>query len=169
MERATRWLRGFLGMKKDRDNAVDSVSPAPGDKREKKRWSFSKPSKECSSHPPLAYVPPNAPARHSGARDSPWLGSCAVDAGKEKEQQKSRHANAIAVAAATAAAADAAVAAAEAAMAVARLTAGHGRGLLSGCGKEAFAAMRIQCVFRGFLVINKLCIFSNEIAHPFSI
>ncbi|XP_031387914.1 uncharacterized protein LOC116201000 isoform X2 [Punica granatum] len=155
MGRATRWLRGFLGMKKDRDNdnvVVDGLCPAAsGDKRVKKRWSFSKPSKETTGHSPFPDVPANVPARRSGAGDGPWLGPCAVDAEKEKERQQSSHVNAMAVAAATAAAADAAAAAAEAAVVVVRLTAGPGRGALFGGGKEFFAAVTIQSVFRGFL------------------
>ncbi|KAK4760768.1 hypothetical protein SAY87_005661 [Trapa incisa] len=140
MERATRWLRGFLGMKKDRDSAA-VATPRSSDKREKKRWSFSKPSKENGGHPSLHDVP----ARRSGGSEPQRL---SVD--KDKQQQQSRRANAIAVAAASAAAA-------EAAMAVARLTAGQGRGNLSGIDKEIiFAAMKIQCVFRGFLARKAL-------------
>ncbi|OWM76519.1 hypothetical protein CDL15_Pgr005483 [Punica granatum] len=160
MGRATRWLRGFLGMKKDRDNdnvVVDGLCPAAsGDKRVKKRWSFSKPSKETTGHSPFPDVPANVPARRSGAGDGPWLGPCAVDAEKEKERQQSSHVNAMAVAAATAAAADAAAAAAEAAVVVVRLTAGPGRGALFGGGKEFFAAVTIQSVFRGFLARKAL-------------
>ncbi|KAL3598375.1 hypothetical protein D5086_006293 [Populus alba] len=57
------------------------------------------------------------------------------------------------VAAATAAAADAAVAAAQAAVAVVRLTS-HGRGTMFGGGKEKWAAVKIQTVFRGYLLLQ---------------
>ena len=74
-----------------------------------------------------------------------WLRSCYIET--EKEQNK----HAIAVAAATAAAADAAVAAAQAAVTVVRLTS-HGRGTMFGGGHERSAAVKIQSVFRGYLV-----------------
>jgi hypothetical protein len=43
------------------------------------------------------------------------------------------------------------VAAAQAAVAVVRLTS-HGRGTMLGGGKEKWAAVKIQTVFRGYLV-----------------
>lgn len=76
------------------------------------------------------------------ASEASWLQSFYTE--NEKEQNK----HAIAVAAATAAAADAAVAAAQAAVAVVRLTS-NGRF----CGRyENWAAVKIQTVFRGYLV-----------------
>ena len=55
------------------------------------------------------------------------------------------------MAAATAAAADAAVAAAQAAVAVVRLTS-KGRGGLFPGGREKWAAVKIQTIFRSYLV-----------------
>lgn len=135
MGRATRWLKGLLGMKKDRDKERDDVAtPISSDKKEKKRWSFSKSGKD------------DAPATLSGnMKDAAWLSSYL----SETEREQNKHA--IAVAAATAAAADAAVAAAQAAVAVVRLTS-HGRGTMLGGGKEKWAAVKIQTVFRGYLV-----------------
>ncbi|XP_011013968.1 PREDICTED: protein IQ-DOMAIN 14-like [Populus euphratica] len=139
MGRATRWLKGLLGMKKDRDKERDDVAtPISSDKKEKKRWSFSKSGKD------------DAPATLSGnMKDAAWLGSSL----SETEREQNKHA--IAVAAATAAAADAAVAAAQAAVAVVRLTS-HGRGTLFGGGKEKWAARKIQTVFRGYLARKAL-------------
>lgn len=91
-----------------------------------------------------ATIPPNiSPAEAS------WLQSFHTE--REKEQNK----HAIAVAAATAAAADAAVAAAHAAVAVVRLTS-HGRGTMFGGGghEKMCAAVKIQTLFRGYLVIK---------------
>ncbi|KAI3761588.1 hypothetical protein L1987_52008 [Smallanthus sonchifolius] len=126
MGKATRWFRGLLGMK-DKEN-VNSLNS--GDRKEKKRWSFGKPSKEFRS--------PEAPS------DAAWLSSYMSET--EKEQNK----HAIAVAAATAAEADAAVAAAQAAIAVVRLT------NLCGAGREKWAAVKIQTVFRSHLARKAL-------------
>lgn len=132
MGKATRWLKGLLGMKKDKEN-VD-LNSNYSEKKEKKRWSFVKPGKDSDQ------IPVNIPAT-----DSTWMRSYIADS--EKEQNK----HAIAVAAATAAAADAAVAAAQAAVAVVRLTS-QGKGALFTGGRERTAAVKIQTVFRGFLV-----------------
>ncbi|KAK6128016.1 hypothetical protein DH2020_038248 [Rehmannia glutinosa] len=135
MGKATRWLRGLLGMKKDKEN-VDKNSNC-GEKKEKKRWSFVKSGKESE---PLSQIQPDGSA---------LLRSFIADS--EKEQNK----HAIAVAAATAAAADAAVAAAQAAVAVVRLTS-QGRGALFTDGRERLAAVKIQTVFRGYLARKAL-------------
>lgn len=139
MGKATRWLKGLLGMKKDKEN-VD-INSNCGEKREKKRWSFAKSGKDSGA---LNQIPENIPAA-----DSAWLRSYIGDT--EKDQNK----HAIAVAAATAAAADAAVAAAQAAVAVVRLTSQGKGGLFTG-GREILAAVKIQNVFRGFLARKAL-------------
>ncbi|XP_019197349.1 PREDICTED: uncharacterized protein LOC109191220 [Ipomoea nil] len=93
------------------------------DKKEKKRWSLGRTSKDSGG---------------LWVSDSPWFRS-SNDDDSEKEQQNS---HAIAVAAATAAAADAAVA-------VVRLTS-RGRGALFVTQREKWAAVKIQSVFRVF-------------------
>lgn len=140
MGKATRWLKGFLGMKKEKTH-VENSGPLAGDRKEKKRWSFGKSPRDSSTvgHSPVS-IPGNIPVA-----DSAWLRSYIADS--ENEQNK----HAIAVAAATAAAADAAVAAAQAAVAVVRLTS-QGRGTLFSGGREKWAAVKIQTVFRGCLV-----------------
>ncbi|KAF5739186.1 hypothetical protein HS088_TW12G00387 [Tripterygium wilfordii] len=143
MGKATRWLKGLLGMKKEkeRQNFDTSSSVCSTDKKDRKRWSFGKSG--SSSGRDSAVIPQNP------GRDAAWIRSYISET--EKEQNK----HAIAVAAATAAAADAAVAAAQAAAAVVRLTS-RGRGTLIGGGKERWAALTIQTLFRGFLARKAL-------------
>lgn len=116
-------------MKKDKENV---------EKNSKKRWGFVKSVKDSGASGQI-------PANKEGDIQAAWLRSYISDA--EKEQNK----HAIAVAAATAAAADAAVAAAQAAVAVIRLTR-QGRRASSFGGGEKWAAVKIQTVFRGYLV-----------------
>ncbi|KAI4355575.1 hypothetical protein L6164_004334 [Bauhinia variegata] len=140
MGKATRWLKGLLGMKKEKESSVSSGSLGSDKKVEKKRWSFAKSGKD-----PDVDQSPVSIATGVPATDNAWLRSYITDT--EKEQNK----HAIAVAAA----ADAAVAAAQAAVAVVRLTS-HGRGTLFSGGRESWAAERIQTVFRGFLARKAL-------------
>ncbi|KAL6996395.1 Protein IQ-domain 26 [Sarracenia purpurea var. burkii] len=138
MGKATRWLRGLLGMKKVKEPVENSNS---GDRKEKKRWSFGKSFGRDSGV--VGKIPSNIPV-NVPATDTAWLRSYIAET--EKEQNM----HAIAVAAATAAAADAAVAAAQAAVAVVRLTS-QGSEALFRCGTEKWAAVKIQTVFRGYL------------------
>ncbi|XP_068642712.1 protein IQ-domain 26-like [Aristolochia californica] len=142
MGRATRWLRSLLGggkkEKEQKENSTLNVS----DRKEKKRWSFGKSNRDDGQY--TASFNGSVPAV-----DAAWLRSYYSES--EKEQNK----HAIAVAAATAAAADAAVAAAQAAVAVVRLTS-HGRGTMFGGGRERWAAVKIQTVFRGYLAKKAL-------------
>ncbi|XP_004305257.1 PREDICTED: protein IQ-DOMAIN 14 [Fragaria vesca subsp. vesca] len=144
MGRAARWLKGLLGMKKEKDPlelpSSDTNTTRPADRKDKRRWSFGKSLKDGT---PISHVPANLPPNISPA-DSAWLRSYLAET--DKEQNK----HAIAVAAATAAAADAAVAAAQAAVAVVRLTSKGSGGQLFG-KRERWAAMKIQTVFRGYL------------------
>lgn len=129
----------MLGMKKEREQPSSSISVCSGDKKlEKRWWSIGKSARDSSA---ASSVPRSS--------DPAWLRSYIA----ETEEEQSKHA--IAVAAATAAAADAAVAAAQAAVAVVRLTS-QGRGPIFGGGgsgrREMCAAIKIQTVFRGYLV-----------------
>ena len=146
MGKAIRWLKGLLGMKKEKEKDKDQIEHSSNssvlyDKKEKKRWSFAKSGKDVNA---ICQIPLSI-ARNIPATDAARLG-CYI-AETEKEQNK----HAIAVAAATAAAADAAVVAAQAAMAVVRLTS-NGRGTLFGGVIDRWAAMKIQTLFRGYLV-----------------
>lgn len=135
MGRATRWLRGLLGKKKEKGNVDNSNLSETNDKR---RQSSVKAAKDCG-------VVDKTRGKNNYGSDSNRSRSYT----SELEKEQNRHA--IAVAAATAAAADAAVAAAQAAMTVVRLTS-QGRGIVSATGREKWAAIKIQSVFRGFLV-----------------
>lgn len=150
MGKVTRWLKGLLGMKRDKEN-LQSPSPnaSSTDRKEKKRWSFGgKSARGTSNVVENDNIPANIPSSLS-ASDAAWLRSYIAESGSEQNK------HAIAVAAATAAAADAAVAAAQAAVAVVRLTS-QGSGMLNG-KRERCAAVKIQTVFRGFLVCLFFC------------
>ncbi|KAL6335717.1 hypothetical protein AAG906_039480 [Vitis piasezkii] len=77
MGRATRWLRGLLGMKKDKEQVENSTA---GDRKEKKRWSFAKPGGILG----VGQNPVNFPANNPV--DSAWLRSYISET--EKEQNK---------------------------------------------------------------------------------
>lgn len=146
MGRAARWFKGLLGMKRDKDQSNHSTSSSvSGDgKKGKRRWSIGRSARDPDK------VTAAADASVTGAAgDAAWFRSFIAES--EKEQNK----HAIAVAAATAAAADAAVAAAQAAVAVVRLTS-QGRGALFGGGREKWASVKIQTVFRGYLVSTRI-------------
>lgn len=157
MGKATRWLRALLGMKREKNSDENSYLPA-GDKKEKNRWSFSKSGKEFTGK--VQMLPPPPPRK--AVADADWQRSYPA------ESEEDRNDHAIAVAAASAVAADAAVAAAQAAVAVVRLTnQTRGSALLNG-GKEIMGVVKIQSVFRGFLVnmnllnLHTLLIFCNQ-------
>jgi len=160
MGKATRWLRSFLGLKKEgrqshhylpshRDDNKESRLDVPQVKaklKEKRRWSFGKSSRGHSS---AAFAAPG----HSTEPIAEAKASCnEYSFGAENQQNK----HAIAVAAATAAAADAAVAAAHAAAAVVRLTSSGFSFVSEGHSEEEYAAIRIQTAFRGYLARKAL-------------
>lgn len=144
MGKATRWLKGLFGIKRDRDQHYkpSSDSALVSCFEYKKASSFGReasPPETMLCHNP-ATIPPNI-----SPSEAAWLRSFY----NETENEQSKHA--IAVAAATAAAADAAVAAAQAAVAVVRLTS-NGRGTMFGGGRERWAAVKVQTCYRGYLV-----------------
>lgn len=151
MGRATRWLKSLFGIKNKRDGT------SSGHRRDKKGSSFGHSGRENSG---LCHNPETIPPNLSPA-EAAWIRSYY----SETEKEQSKHA--IAVAAATAAAADAAVAAAQAAVAVVRLTS-HGRGTMFGGSHERWAAVKIQTVFRGYLV-SCSCFILAEVSHFYSI
>jgi hypothetical protein len=122
MGRAARWFKGIFGMKK------------------------SKEKENCVSGDVGGEAGGSNIHRKVLQADSVWLRTYLAET--DKEQNK----HAIAVAAATAAAADAAVAAAQAAVAVVRLTSNGRSGGYSGNAMERWAAVKIQSVFKGYLV-----------------
>lgn len=129
MGRATRWLKGLFGIKTNKTSSNSDTSYIQS--------CFGHSGRDPDNN--LCYNPATIPPNISPA-EAAWLRSYYST---DKEQTK----HAIAVAAATAAAADAAVAAAQAAAAVVRLTS-HGT-------HDKWAAVKIQTVFRGFLVSSK--------------
>ncbi|KAK8584277.1 hypothetical protein V6N13_109667 [Hibiscus sabdariffa] len=148
MDRASKWFRSILGLKR-RD---------PHKPSSKRRWSFVKSSRDNGSNRNSG----NAMTLSSqlGLRQQQEDSVSVVDAnGGCDTVDHNKHA--IAVAAATAAVAEAAVAAAQAAAAVVRLTSNSGR-----CARdhvrrsygevEEFAAVKIQSAFRGYLARRAL-------------
>ncbi|KAE8659536.1 hexokinase-1 [Hibiscus syriacus] len=164
MGKAARWLKGLIGMKREKEKDTNkdqnsSISSVVYDKKEKKRLSFAMSNKGVDE---ISHSPRNAYTSTEGS----WLRSYVAET--KKDQNK----HAIAVAAATAAAADAAVAAAKAAMAVVKLT-NNGRATSFGGGRERYVyilvcvmsllksrkalralkgLVRLQALVRGYLV-----------------
>ena len=138
MGKATRWLRALLGMKREKNSDENSYLPA-GDKKEKNRWSFSKSGKEFTGK--VQMLPPPPPRK--AVADADWQRSYPA----ESEEDRNDHAIAVAVV---------------------RLTnQTRGSALLNG-GKEIMGVVKIQSVFRGFLVnmnllnLHTLLIFCNQ-------
>ncbi|KAG8045942.1 hypothetical protein GUJ93_ZPchr0008g11802 [Zizania palustris] len=155
MGKAARWFRSlWTGGKKEHgreQGRMDSAPPPP----DRKRWSFTKSSRDSKTEEEAAAVGGNAAI--AKAAEVAWLKSLY----RETEREQSKHA--MAVAAATAAAADAAVAAAQAAVEVVRLTSQGPTSSAFACGGAAVdprfraaAAVKIQTAFRGFLAKKAL-------------
>ncbi|OEL35165.1 hypothetical protein BAE44_0003816 [Dichanthelium oligosanthes] len=151
MGRAGKWLRSFLPGRRGRDSkAAGAADPAdlalvlppgtgvttpastPGAK-EKRRWSFRRPA-----------------AAASPAKDAQGGGRLAHYGSLEPRVDPDQHA--VAVAIATAAAAEAAWAAKHAAAAVVRLSASAPGSKRTVIGIDEAAAIKIQAVFRSYLV-----------------
>lgn len=161
MGKAGKWLRSFLpGSRRGRDNKAGALAPAaepdlalalpgvattpgstPGAK-EKRRWSFRRPAAAASPGPGSAAA---AAAAKDAAR-----GRLAPYGFLEPRVDPDQHA--IAVAIATAAAAEAAMAAKQAAAVAARLSASAPGSKRTVIGIEEAAAIKIQAVFRSYLV-----------------
>ncbi|GJR71362.1 hypothetical protein Tco_0083727 [Tanacetum coccineum] len=115
MGKVSKWFRGLLGMKKDKENMDNSNA------KTKRRWSFGKSMKDLSQ-------------RVTVENDSTRMRSCM--SASEKEQNN----HAIAIAETAVAAADVAVAGAQAAVTAVRLTS-DGRGTLFSV-REKWAATK---------------------------
>ncbi|GJW74270.1 IQ-DOMAIN 14-like protein [Tanacetum coccineum] len=129
MGKVSRWFRGVLGMKKDKENIDNSNAIR------KNRWCFGKCMKDSSQRATLE-------------NDSTRMRSCMSTSDKE---QNKHH---IAIAATAIAAADAAVAGPQPLVAVVRLSTDDRGTLFS--GTENWAATKIQSVYRGHLARRAL-------------
>jgi len=162
MGKAGKWLRSFLPGRRARDKAgplapaaeppdlalplplpgAATTTPAstPGAK-EKRRWSFRRPAAAAASP---------GPGPGSAAKDAAAQGRLPPYGFLEPRVDPDQHA--VAVAIATAAAAEAAMAAKQAAAAVVRLSASAPGSKRTVIGIEEAAAIKIQAVFRSYLV-----------------
>ncbi|KAE9600449.1 putative IQ motif, EF-hand binding, P-loop containing nucleoside triphosphate hydrolase [Lupinus albus] len=129
MGKATRWLKGLFGMKKETEHSENSSPFTPG--KERKRWSFTRSCKEDVNH--------ITPTVHND-----WLRSYFAE--KEKTLKKR---------AITMAGADATVVAVKAPVTVVKLRR-HGSGTLFSGGIGWWAALKIQSFFRGYLARKAL-------------
>lgn len=155
MGKTGKWIKNFLTGKKDKEKEKEKVivyggggneqptTPVSVTPREKKRWSFRRSS---------ATPPGQRDLFNSAADSTASTTPNAKQDGLESDHDQKKHA--LAVAAATAAAADAAAAAAKAAAAVIQLTAAASGGGRASDAAEDAAAVKIQSVFRGYLVHN---------------
>lgn len=132
MGRATRWLKGLFGFTKNTEGDRNSNS-----QQDQNRCSIDNNLRDK--------IPRRAPRKNFSRPDAAWLRANSSET--EKDQAK----HAIAVAAATAVAADAAIAAARAAVVMVKLTQCQ-----SGGDERGSAAVKIQTVFRGYLVSGSL-------------
>ncbi|GKA47162.1 IQ-DOMAIN 31-like protein [Tanacetum coccineum] len=134
MGKVSKWFRGLLGMKKDKENMDNSND------KTKRRWCFGKSIKNPSQTVTVE-------------NDSTRMRSCM--SASEKEQNN----HAIAVAKIAVATADAAVAGAQAAVAVVRLTS-DGRGTVLTTARRALRALRglvkFQALVKGFVVRKRV-------------
>lgn len=145
MGKAGKWLKNFLsGKKSDKENtqfpnqiSSDNNSTTPiSTPREKKRWSFRRPS-------------PSKESNISAAATPPATATTTFD--MEKEQEKHEMAVATAVAASTAA------------TAAIRLTAQSNK---KSTAIEEAAAIKIQSVFRSYLVHTHISKLTPKLKHP---
>ena len=149
MGKTSKWIRNFLTGKKDREKDHREREKL---ERERER---STPANQLTPLVPTTPIPippttPREKRRWSFRRSSATATPPGMVTVAELENEQKKHA--MAVAAATTAAADAAMAAAQVAAAVIRLTAVAGVGGGSGSAIEEAAAIKIQSVFRAYLV-----------------
>lgn len=142
MGKASRWFRNLLGLNKPDPGYPYPSVETPSRSFPKRRWSFVRSKREKGNAPPNHHLPSTPPPLRSSTPPPSYLQSSPSDGRRwkqemvwEDEGDEESYKHAVALAAAT--------------VAVVKITSGR----LTRQSCESLASIKIQSMFRGYLVI----------------